>query len=358
MKKLDQYILKELFVPFLIGTFIVVLMFQVNIYIALAKTLNTDSIPFSAILQVILYKTPEFMRDTLPVGMALATSLAMSRLARESELTAIRTAGARILRVIAPMAIFGVVVAIANFYIVEKVVPRTSKTANRIAAQAAILGFGAQTFQANKVISLKQYTASFGTVQRKGDDLDIRDILLVERGGELGTVYLTSADSAIYHNGEWSFHNAYWRWIKGMDLIEAKPKSDFVLFDKLVIDDLFMPPTPDELSTDQIRAAIETGRKIKSDTKALEVQLYVKYSVPAACIVFAIVSPVFAIFFARTGGFVGVLVSFVVVLLYYNAYVISTLILGKAQFCPPWLAAWLPDILFSLAGLWAIRRLE
>ncbi|WP_204352309.1 hypothetical protein, partial [Klebsiella variicola] len=48
-----------------------------------------------------------------------------------------------------------------------------------------------------------------------------------------------------------------------------------------------------------------------------------RFSVPAACVVFAIVGPVFAIVFARNGGFVGVFLSIVLVMLYYNAHVLE-----------------------------------
>ena len=92
MKKLDWYMLKELTVPFLIGTVAVLLMFQANQFIYLFKSVSLQNVPFSAFAQLVLYKTPYWANMTLPVGMSLAASLAMSRITRESELTAIRAA--------------------------------------------------------------------------------------------------------------------------------------------------------------------------------------------------------------------------------------------------------------------------
>ncbi len=45
--------------------------------------------------QLILFKLPYWLTYTLPVGAALGASLAMSRLARESELTACGRRGFR-----------------------------------------------------------------------------------------------------------------------------------------------------------------------------------------------------------------------------------------------------------------------
>src|SRR5688572_23022560 len=110
--------IRELMVPFLIGTVAVIMMFQANLYIALAKQLNLDIVLLSAVLQYILYMTPSFMIMTLPVGTALGTSLAMTRLVRESEVVAMRAAGTPVLRILAPLVGFGILVGLANFYVV------------------------------------------------------------------------------------------------------------------------------------------------------------------------------------------------------------------------------------------------
>ncbi len=356
MKKLDFYIIRELIVPFLIGTLSVVLMFQANTYIALAKLYNLENIPKTAVLQFILYQTPTYLNMTLPVGMSLASSLAISRLARESELTALRAAGAKILRVIAPIVAFGIVVSIGNFYLVENVIPRSTKAANRIGMQLGVMGM-APNLKTNAILNLRQYAASFGIVERQGDDLQIKKVLLIEQP-ELDVTAFTTARTATYHNGIWSFHEAYFRVVKGLDLQVFHPVKDFTINEKIVVSDMFSPPQTEEMTTTELRESIAAGKKMGSNTKPQEVMLNVKFSVPAACIIFALIGPVFAIIFARNGGFVGVFLSIVIVLLYYNAFVISTEILSKISQMPGWLAAWLPNIIFAAIGIFAIRRLE
>ena len=331
-------------------------MFQANTYIYLAKTFNLDNLPKRAVLQFILDQTPGYLNMTLPVGMSLASSLAISRLARESEMTAFRSAGAKILRVIAPIMVFGFFVSIGNYLLVEKVIPPATKAANRLGVEIGILGM-APNMKTNTIINLRQYTASFGLVERQGDDLQIKKITLVEQPRPEITA-LTTSKTATYHNGIWSFHDAYFYIVKGMDLQVFHPLKDFTINEKIVPSDMFSPPTNEELTAQQLRESIEAGRKTGSNTKPQEVQLNIKYSVPAACIIFAMIGPVFAIIFARSGGFVGVFLSIILVLLYYNAFVISTEILSKVPQIPGWLAAWLPNIIFTLIGILAIRRLE
>jgi len=65
-----------------------------------------------------------------------------------------------------------------------------------------------------------------------------------------------------------------------------------------------------------------------------------------------------AVRFARTGTVAGVLLSIFLVFLYYNAYMVSTDVLGKLGWVAPVMAAWLPNILFLGLGLLGLRRLE
>jgi len=66
-----------------------------------------------------------------------------------------------------------------------------------------------------------------------------------------------------------------------------------------------------------------------------------KLSVPLSCLVFAIVCPPFALRFARSGGFMGVLLSICLVFVYWNT-LLAAKILGARypQYLPPVVAGW------------------
>jgi lipopolysaccharide export system permease protein len=131
-----------------------------------------------------------------------------------------------------------------------------------------------------------------------------------------------------------------------------------LIHEKININDIYQQTTPDEESLSQMRQTIALAKKQHQETAPLEVSYYERFSVPAACYVFAIVGPVFAIWVGRGGGFAGVLLSILMVLLYYNVYVISTEILGRLSWVSPIVAAWLPNVLFIVAAMIGLRRLE
>jgi lipopolysaccharide export system permease protein len=358
IKTLDRYLLKELFVPFLIGTLMVVLMFSANTYMGLARELQLDNVPVSAIYQVIFYQTPLYLNMTLPIGMSLATSLAMSRIARESELTAMRAAGVPILRVLMPIALFGVLVSGFHFYDIEVLMPPSMKKASNLLAKVAGYGF-TPTMATNKLINLGRYSASLGLVSRTGDSMDlaIKSVLLIDRP-DTNTTNLTTAESATYKNGVWSFKNAYLDVIKGEDIWIAHPLKDFVINEPIRPEDMFAQTPPEEMSIKELQEGIKSSVSTGADVHRYQLSLYDKFFVPLSCFVFSFVSPMFAILFARSGGFAGVLLSFVMALAYYNLYVICSKILGKMGALPPMFVSALPDLLFIALGLWAVRKLE
>lgn len=357
MKRLDAYIVRELTVPFITGTVAVAMMFSINQLMAILKEISIQSVPREAILQSLLYKLPFWLNMTLPVGVALAASLAFTRLTRESELTAMRAAGTPIFRTVLPVALFGVLVGIANFFLVEKVMPVAEKRFNEVAAKVGILGVMPE-FRSNAVVYLKDYTATIGSVVRgPNDTLQLTDIMLVNRA-KPGEVTFIMAKSGNYKGGKWLIKDTFLWQFNGTDVFVAKPNKDVPIDEKIVISDMFQSRAEETQTAAQLREAIATGSKTGLDTRSLQIAYHTRFSVPTSCVIFAAIAPIFAILFARTGGFAGVLLSIFLVMLYYNAFIVSTEIFGRNGWMAPVAAAWLPNVVFLLIGIVALRRLE
>jgi lipopolysaccharide export system permease protein len=357
LTKLDRYVLRELLVPFLIGTLAVILMFQVNLLIFQLKNFSPAAVPILATLKVILYKTPNYLTMTLPVAVSLAASLAVSRIARESELTAMRAAGAPILRVVIPIVAFGVLVGALNFWIAEKLMPKAEREARQLMMQVGLMG-AIPEFKNNVLINLSRYSASFGSVTRISENtLSLSDVLLVERPGA-GQKVLVTAESGEYRDGVWRMRKTRVLRLEGESLQVLEPEQDMIVNERITIDQLFAQPLHEEMSTEDLAKAIREGKAAGFDTTWLQVIYHTHFSVPAACVVFALVAPIFAVIFSRSGGFVGVLLSIIQVFLYFNGYVIATEILGRNGLVSPVIAAWLPNAAFLVLGAFGLRRLE
>jgi lipopolysaccharide export system permease protein len=355
-KRLDIYVWRELFVPFLIGTLAVAIMFSINQLMAIMKEISLQNVPLEAIGLSLIYKLPYWMNMTLPVGVSLAASLAFTRFTRESELTAMRAAGTPITRIILPVVTFGIAVAIGNYLLVEFVMPRSEQKFDDIARKVGMLGVMPQ-FRSNAVVYLRDYEASFGSVSRSGDSLQLTNVVLFQRPLPDETRIFTS-DSGTYKDGIWRLNKPYVWVLKGLDLVGVRPRTkDMVIDQRIIVDDLYLPRSKETQTASELREAIQNGQKTGLDTRELEVEYFNRFSVPASCIIFAMVAPIFAILFARTGGFAGVLLSIFLVMIYYNVYVVCTDIIGRNGWLPPMASAWLPNVIFAILGYLGLRRL-
>lgn len=356
MRRLDRYILKELFTPMVVGTLIIALLFMANEFIAIFKNFEVSRLPFTAIMQMVFFRMPYWLSLTLPSGTAIGVALAVSRLARESEITAMRAAGVPIRRIFVPIVLVGLVVAVANFLIVEKLIPPAAQKYKQVTNTASYIG-SAPAFKSNVMLQLDRYNARFGTIERlKGGTVVLRDVFIVEQP-KAGEIYLYIAPEGTYKDGVWDIPGAYQYWLKGTSLV-AGEATHMRINEVVRVGDLFVQPTPEETTAEELAGAIKRGRANKTDTTVLEVAYHVKFSLPASCLVFALASAAFAVTLMRSGPFVGLIVSMGLVMLFYNVHIVSTEIVGPKGWLPPLLAAWLPDVLYTVVALVLIWRAE
>lgn len=358
IKRLDSYIFREMMVPLLIGILSFVLMFQANMLIALFKELNLNSVPPAAIGQFVLLKTPSFLQMTLPIGVALASSLAIARLARESELTAIRVAGVPVRRVLVPVFLLGIVISIANFFVTERLMPVTELRSRNLMSEIGVLA-GVPPVKQDVMLKLKEYTARFGRVWPNPDNsISIDQVLLIE-SPRPGEYVITTSEKGEYRNGIWKFEDVTQLQVKGTAVTGFASKGKPVTIgERISIPEFFSSAAIEERSLEQLRDDIALARQQKRDPTQLLVSYYNKFSVPVSCLVFSLTGPAMALAFARRGPFVGVLMSLLMVLAWYNLFVISNQILGRNGWVAPQVAAWAPNAVILLVGLWVLRRTE
>jgi lipopolysaccharide export system permease protein len=357
VKTLDKYVLKELALPLFIGTVVFALLFVGNDLIYTYKTYNIEAVPLQAIAQLLVYHFPFWLAVTFPIGMALGASLAISRLTRESEITAMRAAGISVVRVFRPLFLVGVLVAFANFFWVEKVVPPSMKQYRKLANDVGILAVIPQ-FRSNVMLNIDRYTASFGSVLRNKDGtVLLRDVLLIERPRP-NEYYVYRAPEGKYQNGVWTIKSPEGLVWKGDHSETVKSSEEMVISEPIRVTDLFMPVAKEEQTAADVYQALQAARKAKLPTTDLELSLYQKYADPAVCVIFAFTGAVMAMRFSRFGPFMGIMVSLGLVWLYFNVYVVCTEILGKNGTVPPALAAWIPNVIFLVLGIVFVRKLE
>ena len=357
MKRLDTYVLKESLVPLVIGTIVFALLFVANDMIAIYKTFNVDAVPFLAIVQLLLFKLPFWLKLTFPIGTALGVSLAVSRLARESEVTAMRAAGISVSRVIRPLLFAGLVMAMINFWIVERWVPPASRAYRKLVNEVGLLAAMPQ-FRSNVNLSLGRYSASFGSISRSDNGrVILREIVLFERPRP-GESRIYTSPNGTYQNGIWIVEKPFVVHLKGEHVETAVTNDRVTINEPIRIADLFAPPSPEEDPLEVLAEAVRVSRAAGQSSVRYEIEYHQRFANPVTCLIFAFTGAVLALRFAKAGPFIGVMVSLGLVWLHFNVYIISGEVFGQRGWLTPVMAAWLPNLIFAVFGLFFVRRLE
>jgi lipopolysaccharide export system permease protein len=333
-------------------------MFLANTMIAYAQDVFSRDIPLSSVFQYLLLKIPQTLNMTLPVGVTLAGALAISRLSRESELTAMRAAGISLKRIMVPFFVVGILASALSFYLAEYVTPKTearaTETMRKIFASAEAINL-----RSNVLLKLNngEYHASLGMVRKsESGGVEIEDILIFQKP-KRGEDWVVQAPKATYDDGLLQLFDATVIKISGIHTQFLYPKVWEINL-RMSLDDFFGVRAPDSMSISELRSNIDKWRAEGQDVRAVEIVFHNKLAVPAACAIFAVFAPVVAFYFSRGGAFVGVLISIFIVFLYYNLWILTSQVLAKGWILPPALGAWLPNILFAIAGVVALWRAD
>jgi len=110
-----------------------------------------------------------------------------------------------------------------------------------------------------------------------------------------------------------------------------------------------------EMSIAELKALIVTLRQqgISTHNPAMEIQK--KFSIPAACLVFALLGVVYGLTNRRDAKFASFVKGILVIYVYYF-FLMNAQSAAKGAWLPAWLATWVPNILLGGLGGWLLWR--
>jgi LPS export ABC transporter permease LptG len=126
VRLLNRYILRQLTAPFL---FALAAQTSLMLLSQVAKKFGAlvgKGLPWTVIAEVFVLSLPFIVAMTLPMAVLLAVLYTFSHLAADNEITAMRASGISVYQALAPVLVWGTVMAALNFGFVDQVLPRTN----------------------------------------------------------------------------------------------------------------------------------------------------------------------------------------------------------------------------------------
>ena len=366
IKRLDRYLLGEMVLPFVGGILLIVVMLVGNTLFPLIEDIVKNGIPPLIVARLIVFNLPILIPLTLPPGVALASAWAVNRLARDSEITAIRMAGVSLRRLFLPIILVGVLASLASFFVGDRVVPAAWREFQKTQGQLFAYALQASpTVAANKVFTFQDYSFHIREIRKdpsgKASRLQLFGLIIYQNPvGPDGLATLMTAQSADYNHDVWTLHAAHLITFEKSGFVATETAARTITLNLQVpLDSLAgaAADTPDDLSMAQLGTQMAALERTGQDTTIVAFNYYSKLALPFLCLGFALCAPPLALRFARAGAYMGIFLSIIMVWVAWNTLLL-TKILGVAGKMPPALAAWSPALLFICLGVYFLWRME
>lgn len=359
MKILDKYVLKEMIYPFLVSIFAFVVLLVGRVIFDNLEFIIEKRVPFSLVIRLIVYQMPWVIGIVLPLATLFATALAVNRLARDSEITAIRIAGTPIRRIFLPIFVVGIAASLLTLWLGESVTP----WANREAQRTVRYIWGLQSvppIKENVFFESEGYYFYVQKVDRYGlNQVMLRNIMIYEPASRGEFPMIITAKWAKNEKNIWSLHDGIQHKIgpDGFTQYEMKfPEMQLNL--KRAVSDLWESQrTSDEMGFREMQKQIDVFKGSGREVSRMKVDLHFKLSLPLSCFIFALCAAPLGLKLSRTGSYSGILLGIIIMFLYQNNIWLGKY-LGMGGIVPPFIAGWSQNIVFGLVGLYFLIREE
>jgi lipopolysaccharide export system permease protein len=367
-----RYIFREFIPPFFFSLSLIVFLFVLNLLVQMLGKIAGKGLPWMTVLEFFALNLAWMLALAVPMAVLVAVLSAYGRLSADGEITAFKTCGVGQLRLLTPALFMGVLMAVMLFEFNNDLLPvmnhRSRQLQSDIKRKRPTMILEPGVFLSDipgHVLYAKEVNPETSELRNvlvyEEDDPEYATSIAARQGAlryaeTIEGFEFTMADGQISRasklkNGEFQetdFARAIFRiTAPGMSL--KRTDSDY-LGDR-------------EMNIFQLRQKIREHEKqdAKRNARSINsmwVEINKKFSIPAACLVFAILGTVLGQMVRASGLGVAAGYSIFFFLIYW-VFLIGGEDLADRGRIAPWVAMWSPNALFFLLAmvmLWWERR--
>jgi LPS export ABC transporter permease LptG len=355
---LDRYILKKYLAIFSLIFFGLILIFAIVTFFERIDNIYEHSKPLSLLFEYIFYSIPDFIRYIFPVAALTTTLLSLGLLAKFNEITAMKACGISLYRIILPVLAMAILASSASFYIQENILPYANKKVEETWDKMNDVPPRSHSYLDRRWVLSKDknriYHYNYFDLQKTAfSQLSIYDF-----DSSWSLKRRIFSEKAYLNDGRLSLVNCWDRefvdgklvkFEKGekMEVLQVEDKSYFLKEWK----------EPSQMSFGELRQYIKEIEESNFNTVRFKVDLLYKTSFPLVSLVMTLLGLPFAFSMGKRGTLVGIGLSVAIAMVYWGAIGIFQG-LGYQNYLNAFLAAWGPNLIFGLIGLYLVFALR
>lgn len=368
MRRIDRLVLGEIVGPWTFGVGLFTALLFAGGVLNRLTSFFVGGAPPGLVLRLVMLALPAILVKTFSMSMLLAGLLGFGRLSSDSELVALKAGGASVPRILFPVALASVAVALVTFGFNDLVVPRAERAVVRIGESLVRQGKVGGGAMAQAVVQKGRVVAVLGAVKADLATGEMQHLTATALDPAGAPTWMLDAPHARYRPpNDWRVEGAARLIPLGPDprgviyLTGGAWPTGFVPRPMGSLDDILIRKDDyDSFTLAQLRRKIAQmradGSKTPREINDYEYGYYNKFSVALAAVVFGTLGAVLGIRNHRTGtasGFalaVGIIFLYIALANFMNEW-------AKGGLLPPWAASFAPLCIGAVAcGVIIYRR--
>jgi LPS export ABC transporter permease LptG/LPS export ABC transporter permease LptF len=362
---LTRYILGEVVSHALIGAAVFTFILFTRDLGRILELVVRNSAPLPSIAEIFFYTIPVALTYTIPMGVLVGILIGLSRLAADSEVTAMRASGLSVwsfLRVCSIFVVLAWLLALANsVYVAPRSLASLDELQNRLQSSQASFEVQPRVFYEGFpkiILYVQDVKAMAGGALWKGVFLaDLSDPaaprvtlakegLLVSQGADRLDLHLTDGST---HESDPKNPDQY--------QISTFQVTDIPL--EVPAAQSHQQSEPATLSQMSVGQLLNTARTADASTRRWTlIEFHRRFALPTACLVLAMVGVPLGLSSKKGGKSSGFVLTILLVFLYYSVSLIGVSLARQSRLSPA-AGVWMADLIFLLGGaflLWQSER--
>jgi LPS export ABC transporter permease LptG/LPS export ABC transporter permease LptF len=359
---IDRYVLNGFLFYFGVLLAALVALIEVFTFFELLGDMIKNDISMSTMLDYLWHLAPSLIYQLTPIGSLVASLICFGILTKYNEVTAFKAGGVSLYRLAAPVLVMSFFISLLLFGFDHYYIPEANRRQEMLRAEIKkkpvatylradrqwIYGEGSRIYN-YRFLDTHQAVMSKVNVY----ELDPASYHIVRQ---------ISADRARWNpeRGTWIFQNGICHTASGGNDGYRPFYNASAAFPELTErPSWFIKEEKEykEMNFEELAQYIHEQQASGLDTTPLRVQYYKKFAVPLFALIMAILSIPFAFIAGNRGAMTGVGISFAIAIAYWT---VGTLFeqIGDLNQLPAIMAAWSPDLIFALFGLYFMARMK
>tara|TARA_A100001015_G_C15042020_1_gene740392 strand:+ start:388 stop:1515 length:1128 start_codon:yes stop_codon:yes gene_type:complete len=346
---IDRYVLKEIINPFILAVGGFAIIGLVDILYFLVDIAVRSHVSVLVIIRLLAYKLPAVIVLFFPMAVIFAVMLLFVRMAKDNELSVLRTSGINAFRIILPAILLTIGISFLSFYINERLVPLANVASDNL-IKKELKKSPPPDIKKNTVFKNDNRFFYIKEIDTKKNIME--HVLVFESQRKFPRIL--TAETATFNDYKWVLQNGLVqefhddgsiRFMNEFDELKINVEQNIRAFYR-------NKKKPKEMDSRELRNEISTMEKGGLNTRELQVEYQLKRATPAMCAVFGLVGIAFCLSFVKTGkDWWGVILAICAAVLTVGFYFFLLALFrafAKEGSFPIILGSWSPNLIYGL----------